>query len=846
MAYTAPPGADGPHRPLRHRPLVPVLAGFAAGIALDDLMRPLHWFWPALAGVTVLLVVWGVRRGLRPWGNYLLAAILMATVGGAWHDLRCRQLPARHLGRLPLLDGSLYWVEGTVRHEPSAYYRVPFLVAGDEGASMGWHVGIEAESLVGRDEQRLRTAGGVTVFVEGGRPGLVVGDRVRFLGRLRRNRSATNPGQKDRARIYERAGSYMTAHVSRPEALRLLRRPAWYRSPRIALGRLRRLLDRRLDVCLARQGLAGRGGLFKSLLLGRRDALTPSQRRALAESGTLHFLAISGLHVAIFCLFVSGVLAFTNLPVGLRTVLVIGLVWAYVVLTGLRVSGVRAGWMLTFMLAAPLLGRQRDTLSGMAAAALLILLAAPAQLFSPGCQLTFVAVWAIVCIYPQLAVILWPWSDFVGEARQPSQRSLPSDLYFSGRSYLLLSVTVWAATAPLLAFHFNLVSLLAPVLNLLVWPLVLVLLVACFVLVVLLPAGAFLAGAVAVPAVLLSDCIETLVGAASSLPGFGARVPSPSVWWLVVFYAAAVAWVVRHRLRVGRKAFLILALAAAAIYAGSELARRPCRRFTFTVADVGTGQAALLELPGGRPIMFDAGSRIAGRRRDVAEMLRHKRIGRLGTVVVSHLNMDHYGFVPFLTEQFRVDQVVLSSDWSSPAAGRLVEAMGTDGLRLRWVSEESTIEQSGLTCRVLHPDARFMGRPGVTENDRSMVLRVEYEGLSILLTGDIGSAAMRRLCYDHGRDLRADVLILPHHGHWQVALEEFVGLVRPAVAISSGGAEECAEAEEFLKRRGIPVWITGRDGAVIVTMRGGAANVRGHVSDRAMDFRPGAGKDVDD
>ena len=138
----------------------------------------------------------------------------------------------------------------------------------------------------------------------------------------------------------------------------------------------------------------------------------------------MFFLVISGLHVAIFCFFIMGLLAWTGVPVRLRAVLTIALVWLYVLFTGCGVPAVRAGWMISFVLAAPLLERRRDALSGLAGSALLILLYQPQQLFAAGFQLTFVAMWAILCVYPQLAGIFWPWQGFLADSRRPRRSSV--------------------------------------------------------------------------------------------------------------------------------------------------------------------------------------------------------------------------------------------------------------------------------------------------------------------------------------------------------------------------------------------------------------------------------------
>ena len=161
------------------------------------------------------------------------------------------------------------------------------------------------------------------------------------------------------------------------------------------------------------------------------------------------------------------------------------------------------------------------------------------------------------------------------------------------------------------------------------------------------------------------------------------------------------------------------------------------------------------------------------------------------------------------------------------------------GLPLETLGEGDELRGGALVCRILHPDPRFVTTPSVSENSKSLVVRCEDQGVTILLPGDIGEDAMERLCNDYGAGLKTDVLVLPHHGHYQAALSEFVKLVDPRLALASSPAVEVAPMAEALpQERSIPLWITGTEGAIIITYQGGSAHVLGWKSGRTMDFRP--------
>ena len=98
-----PRGQEGSQRlnlqqmPARHRPLIPVLGGFALGVVLDGALAPRPWFWLVLGVAMALPVLWGLRRGLRQWGNWFLALLVLVPLGGLRHAVGFRQKPPWHL-----------------------------------------------------------------------------------------------------------------------------------------------------------------------------------------------------------------------------------------------------------------------------------------------------------------------------------------------------------------------------------------------------------------------------------------------------------------------------------------------------------------------------------------------------------------------------------------------------------------------------------------------------------------------------------------------------------------------------------------------------------------------------
>ena len=154
---------------------------------------------------------------------------------------------------------------------------------------------------------------------------------------------------------------------------------------------------------------------------------------------------------------------------------------------------------------------------------------------------------------------------------------------------------------------------------------------------------------------------------ASHVPGYGVYMPAPPLWWIGLFYLGLTAWVMRWRTRWGRVPFIAVALALALSYIFNDAAARNSREFRMTLVDVGHGQAAVVQLPTGETVLFDAGAEGAGTAaaEAVAQVLWARHVDRIDAFCISHMNEDHLDFLPYLARRFTIGKVVV------PRAGEL-------------------------------------------------------------------------------------------------------------------------------------------------------------------------------
>ena len=304
-------------------------------------------------------------------------------------------------------------------------------------------------------------------------------------------------------------------------------------------------------------------------------------------------------------------------------------------------------------------------------------------------------------------------------------------------------------------------------------------------------------------------------------PWAAVDVPIPTVGELALLYATLAGLVLLPRR--GGRVLAAVALTGLLVDAGWWVRERSGPHLRATFLDVGQGDAGVLELPGGRVVVVDAGGFPGGDfdtgAAVVAPFLLTRKILRVDAVAITHAHPDHFGGVAYLLAHFHPREFW----WSGvPGTGvewqRLMAAVQASGAQVRRLD---TTAKLAPDVAVLHPPPD-LGTPSI--NDSSLVLRVHSGRVGLLLTGDIEAAAEQRLLADPAR-LPSVVLKVPHHGSRTSSAPGFVSAVAPVVAVMSVGADNryrlpTPEIERRYRARGTCVLRTDRCGAVTVETDG--------------------------
>jgi competence protein ComEC len=546
--------------------------------------------------------------------------------------------------------------------------------------------------------------------------------------------------------------------------------------------------------------------LGAGILLGVRSSISPEISDAFAAAGLTHVVAISGWNIAIVAALVASALRPMQRRPGGRWLVPLTTVSAiagYVVLTGSTPSVVRAALMAGAMLVARLGGSRAHAASALLLAALVMLLAAPPVLWDVGFQLSLLAT----------AGLIW-----FGASVEDRLGRLPAVL----REPIALTLAAQLTTLPVILLNFERLSLVAPLANVVVVPLVPLVMLCCAI---TAPIGATVA---TLHPPFLGEALVWLTGgstwlylhlmilagkAVAALPFASVPLTAPA-WLALAWYPMlAVAWLRRRpaaaepdplqALELGptvasarpmhpllrrvlrpRGLLLLNALLLGVISLGSM----PDGRLHLTMLDVGQGDAILVEAPSGATLLVDGGpdpDLTLGRLGEALPFYQR----RIDIVLLTHPHQDHVGGLVEVLRRYRVGLVLDSGRaFDNPSYARFLELAGD---RLRNARAGQQLDLDGrTTLSILYPSQTDADGPLPDEdiNNASVVALLRCDGFSALLTGDAEGPVEARLA-DRGLLVPVDVLKVGHHGSNSSTSPPMLADARPTVALISDGVD---------------------------------------------------------
>lgn len=758
----ATPGLDAQTLRLTtgRRPAVPIVLSFAVGIVADGWFPAPLFLWIGI-GVVLLLAAILCNRKRPTWAVACLLAGC-AMLGAARHNLHWSAVGTDDVSRFATDRPALVRLTGTVLDRPRVLPRK------DGPLRSAWPQSDRSVCSLrcGRfttDKGGRRVSGRVRLEVNGLLTHVRPGDEIEVVGHLSRPSGPRNPGDFDFREYLRRQGIRGIVRTRHPGAVHVTRRNAgefWRPWRASAQSAFESVLTTRLSSETAPIAVA--------LLLGSRSQLETDVRTAFAESGTMHLLAISGLHVGMLAWFLWIICRLGKLAPPTTSLVLLAVVVAYAFVTEGRPPVVRAAILISIWTAGIPWHRSAPAANTLALAGLVVLILNPADLFDVGAQLSFLAVATILFTSPWTARLKqrqqsWEHSP-VGHAAGVLQIGARRFGTWLTSAYLV-TAAIWFFAAPWVIATFHLISPVGLLVNILLIPVVGVALAFGYVLLIV---GVLLPPLAALPAWVFDLILKFVlwsVGVASRLEMGHFYVPSPPLWWLLGFYFVLIALMAgRLHATIGRIGWRCLAVwTVLGLAVGLAESRPAGLRCTFL--SVGHGGAILIEMPGGKTLLYDAGMINDGdrARQAVQNALWERGRTRIDAVIVSHADVDHFNGIPGLMSETPVGCLLAAPsflDFEQEGVATVCETAAAEGIPIRLLAAGDRIPiDPQVMLHVLHP---AIEPAGSSDNANSIVMSVEFAGRRLLLTGDLEDEGLANLLSQGRR--RGDVLLAPHHG----------------------------------------------------------------------------------
>jgi competence protein ComEC len=634
------------------------------------------------------------------------------------------------------------------------------------------------------------------------------GDRLRIRGKLKAPLSPGNPGAFNYPRYLSYQEIYYLLSLKEGYIPENIEGPGIYQQ--LVTG-----VQYRVECVIKSVLTEQQAAIMLGMLLGSIESIDPDQYEDFQKVGIVHVFSVSGLHVGFLILLSGWVCALSG--ASRRTKLLSGLILLFIYgsLIYWPVAVTRASIMAALGLIAYYYGRPDDILNSLGLAGIIIMFIEPYAIFQISFQLSFMATWGLIYLFPVIRAGL-PWQN----------RWL---------DMALLPLAAELAVIPLVIYHFNLLSVISLLSNIVITWLVggAVILGFLAMLICFLP---LMASLFLYPAGLFATIITKLVAFMVAFPGAYFWVATPPVYIVVLYYAGLCLLIWQIRLANRNKTVMLSAVAIMSVLllvVFWPASWQNWGKLEVVFVDVGQGDSTLIKTPRGKFILLDGGgsdfSEIPDR--TLIPYLRHRGIRHVDMLINSHPDTDHLQGIERVAEKFSVDYVAVPKVLKDSERYNTLYRL-TQNKRIQWLYLQGGQQinfDSGVRIKVLYPASE--NRTDNNPNNLSAVIKIDYKQLTLLMPGDIEQDGIKKLIAD--KDLAAvSVVKVPHHGSRYSLVPEFYQQIKPGFAVISVGnnnfGHPSPEVIDFLKNHGSIVYRTDHDGAITFVSDGYKLQVKNY------------------
>ena len=620
---------------------------------------------------------------------------------------------------------------------------------------------------------------------------ILYGRKISCTGSFEAFDGELNPGQFDANAYYKNEGY---SGILDAKDIRIVKEEESF-SPDIYLHRLNLAISEKYKKILGEKN----AGSLSAMVLGDKTSLDEEIKELYQENSISHLLSISGLHISLLggavFLFLRRLKISFSFPLIASSIILI----IYGAFTGFSVSTSRAIVMMSVLFISFVIGKSYDLPSGLALAALILIVMNHRVIYQSGFLLSFFAVIGIFYIMPELLYIF--------KVDIYHKRGIIKGLHLLLAS-IISSISILLATLPIVLNNFYEVSLTGIILNIIVIPLmslvVITGLLGGFVALVSEILGSFILGITHY----ILNLYTLFCRLGDRLTFLRLIIGKPDKWQIVLYYLLLV--IVFYFLALKRRDNKLrslknnlsedyntskrIAITGLMTFTSFLIIAYKPREFSINMLDIGQGDCFVVNDGNNDIYISDCGSTTVqnvGKTR-LLPFLKSKGWGKVDTIFISHMDKDHVNGVNDLLKcaEITIGRIIISASYKSDKLNcaeleELKELAKMRDIKLFYMKKGDEIVGKDISFRCIYPT----GEEDIKDqNEASIVMRMDYKELSMLFTGDIAGSTEEKIIEGSDRDtLDCDILKVCHHGSKNSSTDDFLKKVSPKLYLISCG-----------------------------------------------------------
>ena len=657
------------------------------------------------------------------------------------------------------------------------------------------------------------------------------GDRIYFKGELQNAEGARNYrgfSYKDYLKTNNIYGLVYTTNIEKIEKGK-------YNKVFILVNSIRSIITKNANKLLDKD----EAFLLTSILIGNKNGLEKNIQEDFRNSSLSHILAVSGAHTSYVILTISIILTKLKFNNRIGKIITIVLLILFMILTGASSSVTRACIMAVYIILGSLVYRKPNIITSISTSLLIILAINPYRILDVGLQLSYGGTIGIVLLNNVLTKVFIAKKEKIGlelevevEIKSRIQQKLKQKIKESLISMLTVCISANIIIFPIIAYHYNTISLTFFISNVLAGPLLGIIIILGFITIFI----SFISIKVSkISAYFLSKILKLLIIIAkfsSKLPLSKIYVTTPSIILIIIYYLFLILLInkkVNFKVFKSKKIIAVLIIFVLIFQIVNVLPQD----LKIYFIDVGQGDSSLVVTPYKKTILIDGGG---SENYDIGTntlipYLLDRKIKKIDYIICSHFDTDHIEGLLTVMDELKVKNVVISKQLEdSQNYQKFKQIINKNKIKVIVIQKEDKLKiEKDLYFDIIWPDNENVVRENILNNN-SIVCKLNYKSFSMLFTGDIEKIAEKQILEEYKdslKTLNATILKVGHHGSKTSTTKEFLEAINPKIAVIGVGKNNKFghPNEDVIKRldsMNIKIYRTDKSGeiSIIVNSKG--------------------------